>query len=342
MSQPDGLGVNENATQGCPAENHCLYCGYNRRGLRADGLCPECGKPDLRAVQRAECLSLARKPLKLVWRFVTLRRLPLGWWEVFDDPKTAPFPARRIWAMLAFSLLLLCTLMVLGNMVRVEGKTRTFFYDVNDPDRESVAEIRSDQLGIAMTPFLFRSRGWSAPPPRPAQSHWAITTEYTRRINVDFELSWLRDIAGLSLILGVYIILSWIFLRYAWLNCIIARRDKIDEEARTAAKRTADCLVMIIPAQIIWTFAVTIVVSCIILASPFGLTTLAAWGPAEIPIFVVLFFFAPVAWWRALASDKGHRVIPYRGWAFILLLVAILVPFVLMVVIAYLDIRFLV
>lgn len=165
MSEPDGSAGNENAAQDCPAENHCLYCGYNRRGLRADGLCPECGKPDLREVQRAECLSLARKPLKLVWRFVTLRRLPLGWWEVFDDPKAAPFPARRIWATLAVSLLLLSTLMVLGSMVRVEGKTRTFYYDVNDPDRESVGEIRSDQLGIAMTPFLFRSKGWSAPPP---------------------------------------------------------------------------------------------------------------------------------------------------------------------------------
>jgi hypothetical protein len=31
-------------------DTSCLHCGYNLRGLRVDGLCPECGSPIGRSV----------------------------------------------------------------------------------------------------------------------------------------------------------------------------------------------------------------------------------------------------------------------------------------------------
>lgn len=292
---------------------YCLECGYSRQGLSQDALCPECGEADVFEKQRDVCASLAARPWSLLWRVATLRRLPKGWWVVFEDK---PLSRYKPWQIVLSGVLVLSAFSALGMLVRIESTTTAFFYDVNDPQRSVIAEIwaRTDRHNLAAvdSSYTIQLLPMSAPiavsNPR---------TGYKRSTRIAFG----RDPSGsgpdprLIGFLLAYTIAVWLLSRFVWLPLIA--RDRRGPAFRHAAQQTA----VIYVAHVIWLIAASLVGFLATLTMSLVSTVPLHWIniPCAVLLIVMMIIGPGVIWWRVMSADSLRYEFPRRMWAGVLL-----------------------
>ncbi|MEE9129219.1 MAG: hypothetical protein V3T84_04315 [Phycisphaerales bacterium] len=292
---------------------YCLECGYSRQGLSQDAVCPECGEADVFEQQREVCASLAARPLSLLWRVMTLRRLPKGWWVVFADKHPLRF---KPWQIVLTGVLILFTFCALGLFVRIESTTTSFLYDVTDPQRSVIAEVsvRIDRYNLATvgSSYTIRFLPTSAPLTGPN-----LRTGYKRTTRFAFG----RDSSGsgphprLVVYLLVYTIAVWLLSRFVWLGLIA--RDRRASGFRHAARQTAAIYV----AHVVWLVAASLVGYLATLTMSLVATVPLQWIniPWVILLIVMTIIGPAVIWWRVMSTDTLRYEFPRRIWAGVLL-----------------------
>ena len=292
---------------------YCLECGYSRQGLAQDTVCPECGEADVFEQQREACASLAARPWSLLWRVMTLRRLPKGWWVVFEDEPPSRF---QPWQIVVTGVLILFTFCALGLFVRIESTTTSFLYDVNDPQRSVITElwVRTDRHNLATvgSSYTIRSLPTSGPIAGPN-----LKTGYERSTRFAFG----RDPSGsgptprLVGYLLAYTIAFWLLSRFVWLGLIA--RDRRASAFRHAARQTA----VIYVAHVVWLIAASVVGFLATLTMSLVSTVPLQW--INIPwviLLVVMMIIGPgVIWWRVISADTLRHEFPRRIWVIVLL-----------------------
>ena len=292
---------------------YCLECGYSRQGLSQDAVCPECGKADVFEQQREVCASLAARPWSLLWRVMTLRRLPKGWWVVFEDEPPSRF---QPWQILVTGVLILLTFCALSLFVRIESTTTSFLYDVNDPQRSAITElwVRTDRHNLATvgSSYTIQMLPRSAPVvgsnPR---------TGYQRTTRLAFG----RDPSGsgpnprLVGYLLAYTIALWLLSRFVLLPLIA--RDRRASAFRHAARQTA----VIYVAHVVWLIAASLVGFLATLTMSLISTVPLHWIniPWVILLIVMMIIGPGVIWWRVISADTLRHEFPRRIWAMVLL-----------------------
>ncbi len=276
---------------------YCLECGYSRQGLSQDAVCPECGEADVFEQQRDMCASLAARSLWLLWRVMTLRRLPKGWWVVFDDQPPSRF---KPWQIVVTGVLILLTFCTLGLFVRIETTTTSFLYDVNDPQRSVITELwaRTDRHNLATVGSSYTIQML----PRSAQAAGSNPrTGYKRSTRFAFgrDLSDRGPDPRLVGYLLAYTIAFWLLSRFVWLGLIA--RDRRASAFRHAAQQTA----VIYVAHVLWLIAASLVGFLATLTMSLISTVPLHW--INIPwviLLIVMMIIGPGAiWWRVISAD---------------------------------------
>ena len=292
---------------------YCLECGYSRRGLSLDAVCPECGEADVFEQQRDVCASLAARPLALLWRVMTLRRLPKGWWVVFENE--APFRFKP-WQILVTGVLILLAFSALSLFVRIESTTTSFLYDVNDPQRTVITEVwaRTDRHNLATvgSSYTIQMRPRSA---RVAGRN--LRTGYQRTTQFVFG----RDPSGsgpnprLIGYLLAYTSVVWLLSRFVLLPLIA--RDRRAPAFRHAARQTT----VIYVAHVVWLIAASLVGFLATLTMSLVPTVPLHWIniPWAIVLIVLMIIGSGVIWWRVISADTLGYEFPRRIWAGVLM-----------------------
>ncbi len=292
---------------------YCLECGYSRQGLSQDAVCPECGEADVFERQREVCASLAARPWSLLWRVMTLRRLPKGWWVVFEDEPPSRF---KPWQILLTGVLILLAFGALSLLVRIESTTTSFLYDVNDPQRSVITELwaRTDRHNLATVGSSYSIQML----PNSAQVAGSNPrTGYKRSTRFAFG----RDPSGrgpdprLVGYLLAYTIVVWLLSRFVWLPLIA--RDRRASAFRHAAQQTA----VIYVAHVVWLIAASLLGFLATLTMSLISTVPLHWIniPRVILLIVMMFIGPGVIWWRVLSADTLRYEFPRRIWAGVLL-----------------------
>ena len=302
---------------------YCLECGYSRQGLSQDAVCPECGVADVFDQQRDVCASLTARPWALLWRVMTLRRLPKGWWVVFDSEHRLRF---KPWQILVAGVLILLAFGVLSLLVRIESTTTSFLYHINDPQRSVVTEfgVRTDRLHLTTigSSYHLQFRQTSAPLLRPN-----LRTGYHRSTRFLFGRDLSRPGSGLKFVgnLLAYTIAFWLLCRFVWLPFIA--RDRRASAFRRAARQTA----VIYVAHVVWVIAAAVMGFVVMATASLVSTVPFQWifKPCVLLLLVTIFLGPAVIWWRVISADRLGYEFPRRIWAGVLLvgcLVASLIP----------------
>ncbi len=292
---------------------YCLECGYSRQGLSQDAVCPECGEADVFERQREVCVSLAARPWSLLWRVMTLRRLPKGWWVVFDDQPPSRF---NPWQIVVTGVLILLTFCTLGLFVRIETTTTSFLYDANDPQRSVITELwaRTDRHNLATVGSSYTIQML----PRSAQAAGSNPrTGYKRSTRFAFG----RDPYGsgpnprLVGYLLAYPIAFWLLSRFVLLPLIA--RDRRAPAFRHAARQTA----VIYVAHVVWLIGASVVGFLATLTMSLVSTVPLHWIniPWVILLIVMMIIGPGVIWWRVISADTLRYEFPRRIWALVLL-----------------------
>ena len=292
---------------------YCLECGYSRQGLSQDAACPECGEADVFEQQREVCASLAARPWSLLWRVMTMRRLPKGWWVVFEEKPPSRF---KPWQIVLTGVLILFTFSALGLFVRIESTTTSFFYDINDPQRSVITEIsvRTDRrylttVGSSAEIHFLQGYAQLAGP--------NLKTGYKRSTRLAFG----RDSSGpwprLPFVgfLLAYTIAIWLLSRFVWLPLIA--RDRRASAFRHATQQTA----VIYLAHVVWLIAALLVGFLATLTMSLVSTVPLHWIniPCLVLLLVMLIIGPAVIWWRVMSTDTLRYEFPRRIWAGVLL-----------------------
>ena len=302
---------------------YCLECGYSRQGLSQDAVCPECGEADVFEQQRDVCASLAARPWSLLWRVMTLRRLPKGWWVVLEGEHRLRF---KPWQIVLTGVLILFTFCALSLLVRIESTTTSFLYDVNDPQRSVIAEVsvRFDRhhlttIGIS---YYLQFRQTSAQRVGPnLRTGYKRSTRFAFGRDLSRRGSYLRFVGNVL----AYTIAFWLLSRFVWLPLIA--RDWRASAFRHAARQTA----VIYVAHVVWVIAAAVmgfvVMATASLASTVPLDRI--YVPCVLLRVFVLIVWPAALWWRVMSADRLRYEFPRRIWAGVLLvgcIVASLVP----------------
>lgn len=312
---------------------HCLYCGYDRFGLTDGAPCPECGHPDDFAARRAECLALGAKPFRLLWRFLTFRRPPVGWWEVLVHSETAPSRVRHV----ALSLLCigfmvsLAAILVRTGAPELRQTRHAFHYQSSDPARAPVQEISSGLYVFRLSPLpVWRNDSASNSPGTVPASNW-LATSTTSRIELHGGAGSPEDrldAIPVTLFFAIYTVFLWAVLRYVWLNTTLALNRNLLPEERRAARRAANYDLTIPAANLLASLFPGLIGFAVGMAVPHASLEVIGMA-AGLSASAVLLLFAPLSWWRMLAADRSRRVFPKRWLAVLLLFVIALAPAVL-------------
>ncbi len=305
---------------------YCLECGYSRQGLSQDAVCPECGEADVFERQREVCASLAARPWSLLWRVMTLRRLPKGWWVVFADQHRLRF---KPWQFVLAGVMIVLTLGTLGLFVRIESTTISYLYDINDPQRTVLSQesVRTDTHHLTTVGSSYHIQ---FPPPSAQLTGPNLRTGYKRSTRFAFG----RDPSGsgpeLTFVgyLLAYSIAVWLLIRYVWLPLIA--RDRRASAFRHAARQTG----VIYVAHVAWLIVASVVGFLATLTMSLISTVPLHW--INIPwviLLLVMMIIGPAAiWWRVISADRLRYEFPRRIWAGVLLagltLVAVMVVFI--------------
>ncbi len=292
---------------------YCLECGYSRQGLSQDALCPECGEADVFEKQRDVCASLAARPLSLLWRVMTLRRLPKGWWAVFEDKHPSRF---KPWQIVLTVVLILFTFSALGLFVRIESTTTAFFYDVNDPQQAVITELwaRTDRHNLATVGSFYTIRSL---PTSAALMGPNLRTGYTRSTRLAFGGD--PSGRGPDLRFVGYLLAStiavWLLSRFVWLPLIA--RDRRASAFRHAARQTT----VIYAAQVAWLIAASLVGFLATLTLSLVSMVPLQWifMPCVVLLLVMMIIGPAVIWWRVISADTLRYEFPRRIWAGLLL-----------------------
>lgn len=131
--------------------------------------------------------------MALLWRVMTLRRLPKGWWVVFEDKQRGASQVRPADVMDFAAAVVLAAFFFLGTFIHVESTTTSFLYDVNDPQQSVITEVsvRTDRHFLATigSSYTIRSLPTTAPLVGPT-----LRTGYKRSTRIAFG----RDPSGLA------------------------------------------------------------------------------------------------------------------------------------------------
>ncbi len=305
---------------------YCLECGYSRQGLPQDALCPECGKADLFEKQREACASLVDRPLSLLWRVMTLRRLPKGWWVVFDDEHP---PRSNPWQYVVSGVLIVLAFGALSLFVRIESTTTTYWYDINDPQHSVIAEqsVRTDRHHLTTIGSFYRIQILS---PSAQLVGPNLRTGYARSTRFAFGLDRRGPGPELKFVsyLLAYSIVVWLLSRFVWLPLIA--RDRRASAFRRAARLTA----VIYVAHLLWliTASVLAFLATLIVSLVSTVNFLRIEVPSVGLLLVVLIISPVVIWWQAISADTLRQEFPKRIWAGVLLtgltLVALMVVYI--------------
>ena len=305
---------------------YCLECGYSRQGLSQDAVCPECGKVDVFEQQRDVCVSLAARPLALLWRVMTLRRLPKGWWVVFEDKHPSRF---KPWQFVLAGVLIVLALGTLSLFVRIESTTISYLYDINDPQRSVITEVsvRTDRHHLTTVGSSYHIQ---FPPPSAQLVGPNLRTGYNRSTRLAFG----RDPSGsgpeLTFVgyLLAYSIAVWLLCRFVWLPLIA--RDCRASAFRRAARQTA----VIYVAYVLWLIVASVVGFLATLTMSLISTVPLHWIniPWVILLLAMMIIGPAVIWRRVISADTLRHEFPRRIWAGVLLtgltLVAVMVVFI--------------
>ena len=292
---------------------YCLECGYSRQGLAQDAVCPECGEPDVFEQQREVCASLAARPWSLLWRVMTLRRLPKGWWVVIDDQPPSRF---KPWQIVVTGVLILFTFCALGLFVRIESTTTSFLYDVSDPQRSVITElwVRTDRHNLATVGSSYTIQML----PRSAQvagSNPRTGSKRSTRIAFGRYPSGPGPNPRLVGYLLAYTITVWLLSRFVLLPLIA--RDRRASAFRHAVRQTA----VIYVAHVIWLIAASLVGFLATLTMSLVSTVPLQWIniPWVILLIVMMIIGPGLIWWRVISADTLRHEFPRRIWAMVLL-----------------------
>lgn len=292
---------------------YCLECGYSRQGLSQDAVCPECGEADVFEQQREVCASLAARPWSLLWHVMTLRRLPKGWWVVFEDSPPSRF---KPWQIVLTGVLILFTFSALGLFVWIESTTTSFLYDVNDPQRSVITElwVRTDRHNLATVGSSYTIQML----PRSAQvagSNPRTGSKRSTRIAFGRYPSGPGPDPRLVPYLLAFTVTVWLLSRFVILPLIA--RDRRASAFRHAAQQTA----VIYVAHVVWLIAASLVGFLATLTMSLVSTVPLHWIniPRVVLLIVMMISAPPVLLWRVMSADTLRYEFPRRIWAGVLL-----------------------
>ncbi|MCH8824524.1 MAG: hypothetical protein IH984_13570 [Planctomycetes bacterium] len=298
---------------------YCLECGYSRQGLPKDAVCPECGEADSFDKQREICTALVNKPLALLWRVMTLRRLPKGWWVVFENKRPSRF---KPWLTICIGILILLTYDYLGQCVQIKTQTATFLYDTNDPQQSVIQEVSN------RTDFYFLStegnnseisypKGFAQTINSNGSINSTIKIGKKRSTQLTFNRNFIRPSTTQSFIrfLLAYSIVVWLLSRFLWLPLIA--RDRCASVFRCAAQQT----IVIFVAHVLWLIAISLLGFLLIiitsLSSVIALRQISE--PYSILHIVAAIFCPTILWARLISTDNLKHEFPRRFSARLLL-----------------------
>jgi hypothetical protein len=292
---------------------YCRECGYSRQGLSQDAVCPECGEADVFEKQREVCVSLAARPWSLLWRVMTLRRLPKGWWVVFEDQPSSRF---KPWQIVLTGVLILSAFSTLGLFVRIESTTTSFLYDANDPQRSVIAEVsvRTDRHILAMVGSFYTIRVLPTSAPLVGPN---LRTGYKRSTRLAFGGDPSRrgpDLRFVRFLLASTIAV-WLLSRFVWLPLIAG--DWRASAFRHAARQTA----VIYVAHVVWLIGASLVGFVATLTMSLVSTVPLQWifEPCVVLLMMTMIIGPAVIWWRVMSADTLQYEFPRRIWAGVLL-----------------------
>jgi hypothetical protein len=309
---PLPLAIDTGAANREPAHSvHCLNCGYDRFGLPPNTACPECGTPDITEQQRLACAALTRHPRRLLWRFLRLGKLPVGWWEVFDSPDAGAFTARGAWITILFAVLFTvlaaATFETVTSGLAVQYTGKAYLYRDGDPERRRVQDYGSgsytgspfDREALAAKDRMFPSQPM---PGMRSQVTWTRTVHFHVGRLIEYGLY----IPLMTLMVG----LPWVFFRYGWLNLLLRRRPDLAPATGDAMRRAANAHAMLHVAQgVLFALAILVIFPIAIFATSFDRARQLVWW-----CWLVLSIAYPILIWRStFRADRGGRLFIRRS-----------------------------
>lgn len=311
---------------------YCLECGYSRQGLPEDAVCPECGEADSFEKQREVCAALANKPLTFLWRVMTLRRMPKGWWVVFEEEHPSQF---KHWQFFLAGLFVFLTFSSLGQFIHIESTTTTFMHDINDPLRSPIVDISIETekffLTTAVDSHKFNFQPGLVLLAQARQSNQSTVKLSKRRST---RLAFGRDSSEygpkLSFIgfLLMHTIVVWILSRFVWLPLIA--QDSSTLAFRYATRQTT----VIYVAQVLWLIALSLVGFIAFLTDSLVSVITLEWiyAPYTVLQTLVIIFGSAVLWSRLISTDNLKLEFPRRLWAGLLLIGFTLLPMLALII----------
>ncbi len=252
--------------------------------------------------------------MALLWRVMTLRRLPKGWWVAFDNES----PVRvKPWQYLLAGVLIVLSLGALSLFVRIETTTTSYWYDINDPQHSVIAEqsVRTDRHHLTTIGSYYRIQ-FLAPSTQLVGPNLRIG--YNRSTRFAFGLDPKGSGPELKFVgyLLAYSIVYWLLSRFVWLPLIA--RDRRASAFRRAARQTA---VMIYVAHVLWLILASVAGFLATLTMSLISTVPLNWlnVPWVILLLVMMTIGPAVIWWRAISTGTLRHEFPRRIWAGVLL-----------------------
>ena len=325
--------------------DYCLNCGYDRHALTLEAPCPECGQPNLVQQQRAVCSDLARRPFALWLRFLLLRRLPLGWWQLLDDPKSTWFTPLRAWLIFCAGSLICIAIAFLVIYVQLERSFEISLYFKNSPqpvkwfrgtvyvpllhfwesyravEDQYASRLREEFAEERGEPARFiRIGGLKILEPGKRTDDKDFSTQFTRstRLRID------KQPPSRFLPFALCLLAQWPILRYTWLNLLLFRRRDLSSSDRATVRRAA-----MAHSTLSLTLPLWLSIPIVFAALPIG------WLPIytetrELAIWFLLIatligaIYSAIVWVRTLQADRSERIFPNRDLAVLLLFLVIL------------------
>ena len=304
---------------------HCLECGYSRRGIERAAACPECGAAGDLETRRAEVGRQLRRPLRLLGRTALLRRPMTGWWEL-----VRPRDRRPRWARLApltaiVSMLLLAVWQAGAAMVTVDV-VMTSVVDGTGPSSARRAELRGH---YSLAPGFARvsARGWSGAWTTAPKTRFTIERRFTIRTQPYVVVS--GTVGGA--VVALYGFILWSLLRFGWTNLLVVRRPDLDRGTRRGMRWAADAGVIVLPVLLSW----MVVIDLLSFGASFFVDHLSVAHPADRMDWMrrtarvgavigglTATFGPPLVWWQCIAADRSRRLFRRRWLALGLLALA--------------------
>lgn len=296
-----------------PSMQSCLFCGYRLAGQSAGTRCPECGNRNQIERQRALCVGLVSKPIRLVIRFFRLGKLPFGWWEVFGGLKWDPYPTRLVLKTLAIALGVLWTMdCIVGTVIRFDTCARTSYYDSTGV---AVQTIRTVHVWTGLNGILQDSEILT-PIQEAVRPDWTVGTVTTRHMDMALNQLSLWYACRWCIFVSCFVIINWTLMRYCWLYYIRSPSTQLEAADIVGIGRGGDSLSAIPIAHVIWYVVTQMIATGVVQLTLCDANLIVAYKYAAIPPRVVLLVYPLIIWWRSIAADHSGRLFGHRVIAF--------------------------